>query len=1006
VGDNGQLDYYSVWNDKNQTGTDINGTSMVVINAIPDNGYIVSSIEWNNSNGLEGVYYSDQIIIPTMDGNYSFTASFKEPPNDLNYNFTNNSPSLGIIEDSSEKASLNQRTFIATPLLNNSFLGWSFSENAYPNPSWVHHQIDINVSEGMEIKGHFQETPSKIKMEYNDDQGIVSSTTTGNQVLNVHEFEASPLTNYIFSHWENSRAFEYQVGRNFSSIVESHSRLFVDELESPQLNLVRGYTYTFHCNLANNDYLFFSHHADDNFSQRITDGIIDTQISDNKLIFTVPLNSPDVIYYNGSNNKFSGNIVRISDMDEEVLIPNPTSRNLTLPNGTDFSIVAHFSPVEFDLSTEKSGEGSLTLSKDTDYRFGDVVNIVATPSQHWKFSHWESNADILTPKFPDINITIAKDTEVVAIFEPKKYFLNLSSTPASFGSANTVNNKYEFSFGEIVKIKANPKSGKRFVTWSGNPVENLTSAETSVTISGDTTLTASFEAQEYDADYSFVVVDKNNQELNEIPGEITGKNRALDEEIVSFSFDLEPGYEFLYWRDGDSNISLSTDPSYSRKIKGYTNTQAVVRKLFYQIRVTSYPSNTGAVFWNNHSYEDFFEFTVYHGETISFSSQAQTGYQFKNWMSSSGNLPFPTSKSINFTANMDLQVAAYFEPISDLELNILIEPADSGWSVGSGIYDLNDAIPILAIAKDGWLFKQWIGNDINQTNSASTTVNLFEDRTIIAQFVEDPDYEPDDGGSTPNPNLNVLLVSPSSESAGTTTGSGFYDDTWVDISASPKSNYLFSHWKGVGVENSLSAITRVFVDKDLEVTAHFEYLSQSDHTLFVTSNNSDYGEVSDGGNYRDVMVDIEAFPNTGYQFIGWEGDGIVDIFSLKTQIFVNATKEAIAYFQPTSIFTDSVEMGNGWWNSPWFGNYWKSTSSKWTYHSILGWIHIRNRSDNSTWIWIDKLNGWFWSGKPHFPYLYHASTDNSSWYWLSLERSSPQQILIYKFGELAGWKSY
>ena len=90
----------------------------------------------------------------------------------------------------------------------------------------------------------------------------------------------------------------------------------------------------------------------------------------------------------------------------------------------------------------------------------------------------------------------------------------------------------------------------------------------------------------------------------------------------------------------------------------------------------------------------------------------------------------------------------------EIELNILIEPIDSGWAVGSGIYDLNDAIPILAIAKDGWLFKQWIGNDINQTNSASTTVNLFEDRTIIAQFVEDPDYEPDDDGSTPNPNLN------------------------------------------------------------------------------------------------------------------------------------------------------------------------------------------------------------------------------------------------------------
>ena len=37
---------------------------------------------------------------------------------------------------------------------------------------------------------------------------------------------------------------------------------------------------------------------------------------------------------------------------------------------------------------------------------------------------------------------------------------------------------------------------------------------------------------------------------------------------------------------------------------------------------------------------------------------------------------------------MDLQVAAYFSPRSDLDLKILIEPEDSGWSVGAGISTL------------------------------------------------------------------------------------------------------------------------------------------------------------------------------------------------------------------------------------------------------------------------------------------------------------------------------
>ena len=490
------------------------------------------------------------------------------------------------------------------------------------------------------------------------------------------------------------------------------------------------------------------------------------------------------------------------------------------------------------------------------------------------------------------------------------------------------------------------------------------------------------------------------------PGQIIGSSTAFDEELINLSYELEPGYEFLYWRDGDSNISLSSDQYLSRKILKNTNTQAVVRKLSYQIKVTSYPQNTGSVLWNDES-NPYFEIIAYHGDTINFSSEPYTGYRFKNWMSSTGTLPFPNSKSVNFTAEADMQVAAYFEPVSDLVLNIIIDPIDAGWSVGAGTFQLNESHPILAVPKAGWLFDKWVGDQVKMVNSASTTINLKQDSSILAQFIKDPNYIPSENeDNSPDPSLNILIVSPDEPAQGRTTGSGYYDDVWVDISATPSSNYTFSHWQGSGVEDSLSANTRVYVNKDIEITAHFEFVSNAEHILFVTANNAQFGQVFGGGSFRDTWTSISAIPNEGFTFAGWEGQQIIDVFSAQTQIYVNSTKEAVAHFQRKSVFDDSVEIGSDWWESPWFGLYWKSPTSQWTYHSKLGWIHIKNKSDDSIWIWIDKLDGWFWSGKAHFPYLYLSRDGNANWYWLSLNKSSPKQILLYRFGESPAWETY
>ena len=105
---------------------------------------------------------------------------------------------------------------------------------------------------------------------------------------------------------------------------------------------------------------------------------------------------------------------------------------------------------------------------------------------------------------------------------------------------------------------------------------------------------------------------------------------------------------------------------------------------------------------------------------------------------------------------------------------------------------------------------------------------------------------------------------------------------------------------------------------------------------------------------------------------------------------------------------ESTDLGNGWKSNPWFGFYWQPESSEWAYHECLGWIYLNTESDGSIWLWVSRFNDWFWSNEEVYPYLYAESLLNEGWYYLDTEKSSPRQMVIYKFGineTESGWLS-
>jgi hypothetical protein len=87
----------------------------------------------------------------------------------------------------------------------------------------------------------------------------------------------------------------------------------------------------------------------------------------------------------------------------------------------------------------------------------------------------------------------------------------------------------------------------------------------------------------------------------------------------------------------------------------------------------------------------------------------------------------------------------------------------------------------------------------------------------------------------------------------------------------------------------------------------------------------------------------------------------------------------------------------GWWQSEWFGVYFKSEQSGWILHTELGWLYPSPSLHAGIWIWKEGL-GWLWSDEQVYPYLYSADSGS----WLYFFGQSRQQRLLYDYG-LGKW---
>ena len=222
---------------------------------------------------------------------------------------------------------------------------------------------------------------------------------------------------------------------------------------------------------------------------------------------------------------------------------------------------------------------------------------------------------------------------------------------------------------------------------------------------------------------------------------------------------------------------------------------------------------------------------------------------------------------------MDRTISATFS-INSYSLSVL---AGNGGSVtGSGTFEHGSTATISATPETGYSFGGWSGSGVTNTQSMETTVDMSMDRNLSATF-----------------SINSYSLSVLAGNGGSVSGAGtFNHGIYANISATPETGYSFSGWSGSGITNSESMETTVDMSMDRTISATF---SINSYSLSVLAGNG--GSVTGSGTFEHgSTATISAIPNSGYSFIGWLGDGILDVNSTTTSVEMTQSRTISAIF--------------------------------------------------------------------------------------------------------------
>lgn len=182
----------------------------------------------------------------------------------------------------------------------------------------------------------------------------------------------------------------------------------------------------------------------------------------------------------------------------------------------DLNLVAYFDTIMVNVVAEANDPEFGTVEGAGVYAYGETVQLVAVPADHYHFTAWSNGETTDT-----INIVVTSDTTLTANFEIDSYTVTVNKT-----GNGTVEGAGTFEYGTIVTLTATPDDGWEFTKWTMDGVE-FTEATLTFTLEGDVTVEAVFSPESAVDNVEAVEYIAYTENMNVVVNGVENHNVAL-----------------------------------------------------------------------------------------------------------------------------------------------------------------------------------------------------------------------------------------------------------------------------------------------------------------------------------------------------------------------------------------------------------------------------------------------------------------------------------------------
>lgn len=434
------------------------------------------------------------------------------------------------------------------------------------------------------------------------------------------------------------------------------------------------------------------------------------------------------------------------------------------------------------------------------YDPGTIVSISESPAAGYRAGGWSGPdaASVAAPASAITTIAMTANRTLVANFVAQAVLTVTAGTGGTATGAGT------YDVGAAVPITATPTGNYVFMGWTGGGIAAPAATATTVTLTGNETVGASFLQPP-------AFTDGNGAQVL-----LVGQTFALQEtasNAVTFSATSLPAGLAIDPASGQISGTATAAGTWSATISAAnaagSASEPITFTVYAQPVITSSLTDSGRV---NQS----LTYTI----TASGSPTAYSATGLPAGLSldpASGIISGTPTTAGTYAVTLG---AANPAATGSATLNLTVTPtylltitgAAGGTFSGAGTYDPGTVVTVTETPATGYRAGGWSGPDGPSTaspTSAVTTITMTGNRTLVADFVQQA----------------VLTVV--AGTGGTATGTGTYDvGATAAITATPASNYGFSDWTGSNPPADPSAeTTTIVVTGTQTVTANFAPLN-------------------------------------------------------------------------------------------------------------------------------------------------------------------------------------